>query len=63
MVNLEVPDRFSLSEGNLDELYLMLHQKLEPYIDEMARSVEGHYRHRKRFFNFILPTGFVPVLC
>lgn len=38
IITLGIPDRFSLQSGNLDELYEILNQKLEPLAEELSRS-------------------------
>lgn len=38
---LNVPDRFSLHSGNLDELYKILNQQLKPLAEELLSKSEG----------------------
>ena len=41
IVNLEIPDRYSLREGNLESLYEILRVKLEPYVKDWAEKING----------------------
>lgn len=41
-IPLNIPDRFSFRDGNLDKLYEILNQKLEPIVEKIFPREGGH---------------------